>query len=344
MTEHDPWRTATAVGCRMCGPGTKDVSRAEMDEAVAGLREAAARVPALVASVSQLPATRDDMTLVVDRTGIVRANASTMQRMLGIAAAATPQLDVSEVTPPGPAVGAMLAVLAGRILGQFDPFAEQPRLLLVAPNIVGMQRKLGVDAADFRCWVCLHEQTHRAQFAAAPWLTGHLTSLITDLVAAEAGNGPLWTELGDRMQRLRSARRDDPDTTSVGMLAAVAGPRAAAALDSVMAAMSLLEGYADVMMDAVGPQVIPTVAAIREAFEEHRARGGLAALIGRLLGLDAKMAQYAEGARFCRAVLDGPGLATLNLAWDGADNLPTLDEVRAPQRWIDRMQDWGVGG
>lgn len=347
MTQHDPWRTATAVGCRLAGPGTKDVSRAEMEEAVAGLRAAAERVPALVASVSQLPATRpDDVTLVVDRRGIIEANAATMERMLGIAAAANPVIDAADVTPPGAAVGAMLAVLGGRILGQFDPFSERPRLLLVAPNIVAMRNKLDADAADFRLWVCLHEQTHRAQFAAAPWLTGHLTGLITELVGAEAENGSVWAELPDRVRRLRSARRDDPKstTTGVGMLAAIAGGRAAAALDRVMAVMSLLEGYADVMMDAVGPHVVPTVATIRTAFDQHRARGGLSALVGKLMGLDSKMTQYSEGAKFCQAVLDGPGLATLNLAWDGPDNLPNLDEIHHPQRWIDRMQRWtGVG-
>ena len=48
--------------------------------------------------------------------------------------------------------------------------AGPARLLLVAPNVVQVERELGVDPGDFRLWVCLHEETHRVQFTANPWL------------------------------------------------------------------------------------------------------------------------------------------------------------------------------
>jgi coenzyme F420 biosynthesis associated uncharacterized protein len=235
-------------------------------------------------------------------------------------------------------IGTVLGVLASRILGQFDPFADVPRLLLVAPNIVAMTRKLDADANDFRLWVCLHEQTHQAQFGAAPWLVGYLTDRVSDLVVAEADQESGHVDWAERLRQLRSARDNDTPSAGLGALTALAGPQAAETFDEVMAVMSLLEGYADVMMDAVGPEVIPTVGSIRESFDEHRVRGGLSALVGKLLGMDAKMAQYADGARFCRAVLDGPGLDTLNLTWKGARNLPSMAEIRDPQRWIERIE------
>ena len=84
--------------------------------------------------------------------------------------------------------GGLLAFLSSQVLGQFDPFypAEPDparpdltgRLLLVAPNMMHVERELGVVPRDFRLWVCLHEETHRVQFTAVPWLRDHLRSEI----------------------------------------------------------------------------------------------------------------------------------------------------------------------
>jgi uncharacterized protein (DUF2342 family) len=60
-------------------------------------------------------------------------------------------------------------------------------------------------------------------------------------------------------------------------------------------------------------------------------------MIRRLLGVEMKMRQYAEGARFVRAVVDEIGMAGLNTVWSSADRLPTGVEIRDPQRWLDRM-------
>ena len=69
----------------------------------------------------------------------------------------------------------MLGFLGTKVLGQFDPFFPRGgRLLLVAPNIVHAEREIGADPTDFRLWVCLHEETHRVQFTANPWLGEHL--------------------------------------------------------------------------------------------------------------------------------------------------------------------------
>ena len=73
----------------------------------------------------------------------------------------------------------MLGFLASKVLGQFDPFyAPDGRLLLVAPNIVHVEREIEADPHDFRLWVCLHEETHRVQFTAVPWMREHLFAQI----------------------------------------------------------------------------------------------------------------------------------------------------------------------
>jgi len=102
--------------------------------------------------------------------------------------------------------------------------------------------------------------------------------------------------------------------------------------------MSLLEGHADVVMDGVGPSVIPSVAKIRARFNERRKGVGvLDRLLRRVLGLDAKMAQYRNGAAFVRGVVDKVGMAEFNAVWARPENLPTRAEIADPSAWVSRV-------
>jgi putative hydrolase len=91
-------------------------------------------------------------------------------------------------------------------------------------------------------------------------------------------------------------------------------------------------------MDRVGPDVVPTVETIRHRFEARRRDAGpLAKVFRRLIGLELKLKQYAEGAVFVRTVIDAVGMAGLNVVWASADRLPSGEEIRDPRRWLDRM-------
>ena len=191
----------------------------------------------------------------------------------------------------------------------------------MAPNIVTVERELKVHPIDFRLWVCLHEETHRFQFGQAPWLREHLVSLLGQLLADDSPL-PQW-RVGAR-------------PSSVGDF--FTSPEQRAVFDRVTAVMSLMEGHADVMMDRVGTAVIPTLPAIRRAFESRRDRQGWPAVVGKVLGLDLKRAQYRDGARFCRAVISRVGVDGLNRTFEGPDLMPTLAELHAPQEWLDRVR------
>src|SRR3954466_3329716 len=79
-------------------------------------------------------------------------------------------------------VGVAVGSLSGKGLGQFEFFERDGgQLLLVAPNLVAVERQLKVDPRDFRLWVCLHEVTHRVQFTAVPWLRQHMLNEISAL-------------------------------------------------------------------------------------------------------------------------------------------------------------------
>ncbi|HSN43331.1 MAG TPA: zinc-dependent metalloprotease, partial [Propionibacteriaceae bacterium] len=82
---------------------------------------------------------------------------------------------------------------------------------------------------------------------------------------------------------------------------------------------------------------IGSLSVIRARFDKRRARGGLAATVGKLMGMDAKLAQYRDGAAFCRHVLDRSGVEGLNLAFEHPRNLPSVTELHDPQLWVDRM-------
>ncbi|MDF1606206.1 zinc-dependent metalloprotease [Nocardioides sp. YIM 152315] len=334
------WGLAVAVGSRLAGQGPV-VSREDAAAVVAELRAGAARSTGLVRDFSGLQAADDTApVVVVDRPGWVQANAD------GFASVLAPVVDKlagrartsgvahavgSRVT--GVEVGGLLGFLAGKVLGQFDPFHPPAgRLLLVAPNIVHVERELGVDPHDFRLWVCLHEETHRVQFTAVPWLGDHLLDQMHALADSLEPSGLL----DDGFRRLTESLKGG--TRGENLLEAVSTPEQKEIIDRVTGVMSLLEGHADVVMDGVGPQVIPTVADIRRRFNKRRKGvGALDRTLRRVLGLDAKMAQYRDGAKFVRAVVDKAGMAEFNAIFDRPENLPSKAEIAAPTAWISRV-------
>jgi coenzyme F420 biosynthesis associated uncharacterized protein len=334
MSEMVDWELAVTVGARLAGPGPMVPAAV-----VAELRAGADRSTGLVRDFTGLAAAeRTAPVLVVDRPGWVRANAEAFSVMLepviaklqekkGAPTGLT-QVVGSRVT--GGEVGLLLGFLAGKVLGQFDPFHEPSgRLLLVAPNIVHVERELGVDPTDFRLWVCLHEETHRVQFTAVPWMRDHLKSEI-DALAETVDPG---AALEGGFDRLVEAVRG-----SGSILDVVSSPAQREVLDRVTGVMSLLEGHADVVMDGVGPTVIPSVDRIRGKFDERRKGVGLLdRLLRKALGLDVKMAQYRDGAAFVRGVVDKVGMADFNAVWERPDNLPSKAEIADPSAWVSRV-------
>ncbi|WP_433388348.1 zinc-dependent metalloprotease [Micromonospora sp. KLBMP9576] len=238
----------------------------------------------------------------------------------------------------GVQTGTVLAYLSGRVLGQYEVFSADPgQLLLVAPNIVEVERKLGVDPRDFRLWVCLHEVTHRTQFTAVPWLRAYFLSEVQAFVDASSNGGEhLLERLRRGVSTLSDAVKDPESRTSV--LDIVQTPAQRAVLDRLTALMTLLEGHAEFVMDGVGPQVVPSVERIRAAFTRRRQAGNpLEKAIRRLLGMEVKMRQYAEGRKFVHNVVDRVGMAGFNKIFGSPLTLPRLEEIEDPDAWVARV-------
>ena len=339
------WDLAVATARRFAPKGP-DLPPDEARGAVAMLRDLAAAAVAPVQEVTGLIAPPTARAAVVDRSGWIASNVDGMRVVLSSwdefaeKADAAPAV-VRSLGSRGTALqlGAVLAWMSGKVLGQYETFTEPgqaPRLLLVAPTIVHVEQQLEVPPRDFRFWVCLHEETHRVQFGAVPWLSDHLTDRITALLDA--------SDLGARetLQRLvafgyalvRSMRSD----SEVSIVEAIQTPEQKAIFDELTALMSLLEGHADVVMDDVGPTVIPSVALIRERFTVRRQQpGALDAFARKALGMDAKLRQYSDGAAFVRHVVDRIGMPGFNRVWTSPETLPTRAEIHDPELWLDRV-------
>jgi len=308
---------------------------------VAELRAGAERSTGLVRDFTGLQAgERTAPVLIVDRAGWVQANADAFALIIDPIAdklaekkgppSGLTQAVGSKVT--GAEVGLLLGFLGSKVLGQFDPFFEPSgRLLLVAPNIVHVEREIGADPSDFRLWVCLHEETHRVQFTAVPWMRDHLFAQMQAIV--DSVEPAKLTD--DLVRRITEAFRGDSGTSLLDLMSS---PEQKEILDRVTGIMSLLEGHADVVMDDVGPSVIPSVAAIRKKFNSRRKGVGVMdKMLRRLMGLDAKMAQYRDGAKFVRTVVDKVGMDEFNAVWAAPENLPSRSEIHDPASWMIRV-------
>lgn len=353
------WELAASTAARLA-PAGPALGSAEIGAAVENLRLMADISVPHVHDITGLEAARDlrdSSVLVVDRASWAKANTQSfavmlkpaMEKMLeGRRGTMSPGAASVSGAITGSQLGAVLAFLSSKVLGQYDPFsalAEDStapaagRLLLVAPNIVQVERELNVAPEDFRLWVCLHEQTHRVQFAAAPWLRHHMLNEIDNLSEHLLGN------VDTLLERASAAARSLKDRTTAGtapgrgaILDLLQDPEEKASLSHLTAVMSLLEGHANVVMDAVDSSIVPSVKTIRQRFNARgKDRGVVEKFIRSLLGLDAKMRQYTDGAKFVRAVVDVAGMDGFNRVWESAGNLPTEPEIHDAKLWLERM-------
>jgi len=231
--------------------------------------------------------------------------------------------------------------------------AASPHLLLVAPNVLAVRRQMDLDMLDLPAWVCLHEMTHAVQLAAAPWLGPYLSDSMRMVIGAvvEAvyggadgaggtsprGRGSLpWRGRAVRLAARAGRGRVLESLMNVTDRAEVA---------SLAAALTFLEGHAEVVLDDVHPNRMPSVHRLRAVLSRSRAAdGGIgpgpglgSLLLHRLMGLEAKEAQYADGAAFVRSVVTRIGHEGLNAVWADPELLPTPAELARPDVWVRRV-------
>jgi coenzyme F420 biosynthesis associated uncharacterized protein len=241
----------------------------------------------------------------------------------------------------GAQIGVLLGYLARRVLGQYDLSLLSPdpatsgALYFVEPNIARVQTQLGLNDEDFRLWIALHEATHAFEFEAYPWVRQHFRDLLQEYfdqlnVQLEGFGTGLPQLLARVIQGVGSGQH---------WIELVLTPEQRRTFERMQALMSIVEGYGNHIMNAVGKQLLPSFEQIERRVSQRQSTKTLVEqLFNRITGMDLKLAQYQQGEAFIDAVTAARGPAFAHRVWERVENLPTLDEIRNPQRWIDRIE------
>ncbi len=347
------WGLAERIGARVANRPSPLTS-----ELPALQREMVAQAPlaeSLVTEVTGLVPSGPARIEVVDRPAWVAANVAAFRRLLapllerwqdkvghrpGMAATLTSRVAAVEL-------GTLLGWMSSRVLGQYDLLLGDPAgndgpggagdvVYLVGPNLVSLERRFGFPPDQFRLWVLLHELTHRAQFTGVPWLAPHFRGLVEQaLTMAEPDSGQLAAAARSLTRDRAEARRRVDEG---GVLALVASPEQRAVLDQIGGMMSLLEGHGDVTMDRAGAGHVPSARRFAAVLSARRRSGSPPVrLVRKLIGLESKLNQYEQGERFIAYVERVAGPRAVDICWRSADQLPSLEEIRQPSRWLDRV-------
>jgi putative hydrolase len=240
--------------------------------------------------------------------------------------------------------GSMIGLLSHKALGQYDlplPLAGDAKLLFVVRNVDAFADEWSLPIDELRYALALREVVHGAQ-RSVPWVRDRLVRLASEYVSAyevqataiedQLGNiDPNDPSSADALQRL-----SDPDM----LLGAMQSERQTPMLEELQRFVSVLEGYTDVVVEALGERMVPAHGRIDEALRRHRLeRGEAKSFVDRLLGLELDRGHYDAGVAFCRGVMersDG-GFEQLNRLWTSEAMVPTAAELRAPGLWLARI-------
>ena len=320
------WRALEQAARVVAGSGTKaDGSKVlSMRSAILQIVDEAV---AEVAREADMRAEPKAELLLVDRPGWIGGNIRTLERILG-------DLDLqgSQAKVLAWEAGAFVGLISRMVLGQYDPFRDQ--LLVVYPNLGPFS-----DAEGLR-WLLFHEVTHVAQFRAAPWMPDLIVSSARELLAFQR---PGWAkealrQLPDRIPEivkwLRDAAEGRPTTTPLLELLPEEQRDAFARVNSLV---TLLEGHATHVTELIARRVLDNYEEINKRIEARRRRPPVMRILEALGGIEMKRQQYIVGKRFCEVVWSHGGAQALAPAWRGPEWVPTIDELKEPDRWIERV-------
>jgi coenzyme F420 biosynthesis associated uncharacterized protein len=336
------WEEVRRIAHGRSGPRRADASYPALGREYDAM---AAELAPLMAEVTGTPVGGFPPFSVLDRHGFIDRNLVIVQRLFTPIERLRNQIPDSRATALGRGVlsryvGELFGFLSRRVLGQYDPVLmlapvqggdpEPAALFLVEPNIRGFEERHEVPPANLRRWLVLHELTHAWQFEAHPWLRDHIGELMSRMLMSELGGDPAAPKLPSAPAMLRTL----PSLVR----------RQLDAVGTIQAVMSVCEGYSNFVMHQVGSRHLADFDRLEQAFHERAQQRNLVErLVLVVTGMNMKLRQYEVGERFAEAVTAQGGLTLLNRVWEGPEQMPSLAELREPQRWVDRIRRGTAG-
>jgi coenzyme F420 biosynthesis associated uncharacterized protein len=335
------WGTASDVGRRIGGrgPALLAIDRARMRE------DLAAVVPEAESLVTGFTGLATDgfrsRAWVMSRGEWVAANLSGIQRLLEPLARRIMAEHPSRGDVRRKALGAQIGVLLGyvsrKVLGQYDVFLppdDDGLLYFVGPNLAEVERRFALPGHDFRLWVALHEVTHRVQFGSTPWLRHYLSRMVDEyLDSLQLDSREVMAQVKRAIEEVRSSG----DWRTTNPLFLVMTPSQRDLFHRMQSMMALLEGHASYVMNVVAVGRVSQLDRMRRSLQERRRSTGVERAFQRAIGFDSKIAQYDIGERFVRTVVGRAGMDAFNAVWRQEENLPTIEEIAEPDRWLARV-------
>jgi coenzyme F420 biosynthesis associated uncharacterized protein len=359
------WQLAARVGRRVAG-GSELPARAAWSRQFTELSTTADRAVAELTGLGGELA--PPLAEPLDRGQWVEANLATLRRILRPLAEKVAERKAWKASGPVPAAmrtstraiagaqaGTLLGYVGQRVLGQYDlplPGPEQAAsangegalvragsvgegtVWYVVPNIVATERRHRFRPAHFRLWIALHETAHRRQFRGVPWLPGHIQGLLDEYLGSVEVDDEALKRLTDRLQGL--ARRVIAGER-IELLDLLVTPEQKTIVDRIQATMTVLEGHGEFVMDELGGRLVPGHQHMHDTLRARRnAQGAAERLVQQLLGFRQKLDQYAAGERFVRRLFERGGMGAVNQVFTEPAALPTMDEIRDPDRYLAR--------
>jgi len=354
------WEQARGIAVNMNrGAAMTATERRRLDEQYRELVRRCVPVVAAYTGSELPPGPTIERTYAFDRVDWIHANIEGFRRMFAPLESLNPlqdqtkdgQTTVAAVLWGGvnqrvisAEIGLLLGYLARRVLGQYDLalLGREPvttgKLYYVEPNIRMVERMLGLPPADFRMWLALHETTHAFEFEAHPWLRDHFNGMLERYFEFLRQDAEQLRKGGLRGLRLFVERARSGERGEGSWIEALMTPDQRLLFSRMQATMCMVEGYSNHVMNAVGRELLPTYELIARKFElRQRQRSVAEQLFARLTGLDVKLEQYRLGEAFINRVVEERGHAFVRRIWDGPEFLPTMEEIREPERWLARM-------
>jgi coenzyme F420 biosynthesis associated uncharacterized protein len=335
------WGTASEAARRIGGPGPRIVAveRARIRE---DLAEVVPSSETLVTAFTGLSVGGSRARpWVMSRGEWSNANLRGLQRILEpLAGRIVPEgRGRSEIRRKalGAQLGALLGYVSRKVLGQYDVFLppdDEGLLYFVGPNVIEAERRFSMPPRDFRFWIALHEVTHRVQFGATPWLKRYLSGMIDAYLATVEIDSKA---MRDQLRRAIEEIRAGADWRGASALYLLMTDEQRELFHRMQAFMSLLEGHASFVMNSVAQGRVQDLDRMRRSLSERRRAGGVEKAFQRAIGFETKTKQYDSGERFVRSCVETVGMQGFNLVWRSEEDLPSIEEIAEPARWLARV-------